>query len=229
MIAEVIPQGSPIPEEYRGLEQEVSALEVRVSSLQILSEPDHEAACALEQQLAERDTAIVARLAPAKTAAHRAHKEICDLETMLRGPIVKARPALKQKIGAWRQQQRVEAERLAQVARDAARRQAEEETLARAQAFQDRGEGERAEAVISTFQAPAVVVATPKPASYGTRAPEVWRAEIEDKLKLIAWVAEKASERHVYLDANLSALSGQAKLFKLSLSIPGVRAASRFS
>ncbi len=229
MIAEVMPHGSPVPEEYRGIEEEVSALEVRVTALQILSENDHEAACSLERQLYERDTAIIERLAPAKTAAHRAHKEICDLETMLRGPIVTARPLLRQKIGAWRQKQRAEAERVALIAREAARKQAEEEALARAQMLQDRGEGARAEAVIATFQAPAVVVATPKPKANGTTVRETWSAVVEDKLRLIAWVAQNPTERHVYLDANLSALSAQAKLFKSSLSIPGVLPMSRFS
>jgi hypothetical protein len=227
LIAEIMPSDAEIPEQYKGIEQESSALEVRVQGLIILTEEDHGAACHLERQMAEQEKVIAAEISPAKEAAHQAHRRICELEKRLAGPIARARPLLKSKIADYRRKAREAAERAAAAAREAARKQAEDEALLRAEALQNRGEPERAAAVIAHFTPPAVAISTRKPEAHGVTTREVWNAAVDDKLALIAWVAERPVERHVYLLPDLSALSGQAKLFKADLRIPGVRSVRR--
>lgn len=227
MIAEVLPPDAEIPEEFRGIEEKASALEVRVQALMILTEEDHQAACELERQMADQEKAILAEILPAKQAAHQAHQRILALEKRLAGPIARARPLLKGKIGAYRRALKEAAEREAAAAREAARKQAEDEALLRAEVLAGRGEPDRALASLSAFTPPAVVVSTPKPQAHGVNVRQVWGAVVDDKLALIAWVAENPKERHVYLEPSPQALSAQAKLFKETLAIPGVRAVSR--
>jgi len=228
MIAEVVGSDLPIPEEYRGIEKEVSALEVRVRRLSIITPEDHDAACQLERQLAAQDSAIVARISPAKSAADRAHQEICDLEKVLRGPLLKSRPLLKQKIGDWRVEQKRLADEGNRQRALAAQRLAEEETLDRAVTLERQGQGEAAAALLSVpAVASPISVAAPRIEARGVAIRENWSAELVDLRLLIAWVAEDIQGRYHFLSANGPALNSEARNRKAGFNVPGVKPVMR--
>jgi hypothetical protein len=227
MIAEVLPSDVPVPDEFRGVEQEVSALERLVHDMTINSEEEHRTACELERRLADEIAAVKARTTPGRQAAHRAWKEFCDLENHLVAPLERAKPILKALIGSWRRLKAQEAEAEAQRLRDLARRQAEAEALERAQRLQDRGEDAAALAVLDRpMVAPVVITAAPLK-SYGVKVQKRWSANVEDMTALLRWVLESPSERLVFVEANMAALNRQAVTYKAALNIPGVMAAER--
>jgi hypothetical protein len=227
MIAEILSSETPIPEEYRGVEQEVSALELRVRSLVLVTEADHEAACSLERELARQIEAVKAKTNPAKSAAHEAWKKLVELENFLLKPLETAKPVLKERIGLWRLERKVEADRQAQALREQALRLAEEEALARAQRLQEKGDAAGADAALERCSPPPVVIAAAPLRTHGVKVQTRWYAEVQDLESFLRWVLDAPAERLGFVEPAMPKLNKLAQAFKDSMSVPGVKARER--
>ncbi len=230
MIAEPIYDETAI----QATETEGSAIEIYARDLSIDSDADHRAACALEREWAAKEQAAKDLVGPAVQANHRAWKESLSLQDKLVGAFIRARQTLKGKIGSFRLAEGKRAAAEAVHNRDAARRQSEEETLARAQRAQDQGQPEKAEAILNR-PAPIAVSIPPRPVEKaGVSVREVWSAEIEDVDALIRWCCENLEHRRQFLLPAMPALNSQARSLKATLNttpgpIPGIRAVSKFA
>lgn len=169
---------------------------------------------------AQLKAGIVARLAPAKDAAHKAHKAITALERDLCEPIDAARSIITPKVLAYQ---------------DAERRRLEAEARAEAERLRVQAEADRQEAVkeldamgetelaCEVLDAPAPVIAPVRvaaPATAGVSVRETWSAEVYDFAALVA------SGRVELLLPNQSALDALARALKTAGNVPGVRFAS---
>ena len=221
------------PQALAKVETEGSAVEQRAREIEILTAEDHELACTLEREWADREKQALALVEPACEASHRAWKANVALRDRLAGAFERARRTLKAKLGAWREAERRRIEEEARLARAAAQRVVEDEALERAKRYQDAGRPAAAEAALTILPAAPVVTAAKPPAPMGVQVRKTWSAEVNDFPALIAWVAENPAQRSQYLSANMPALNAQAKAMKEVLNttpapIPGVSAVSRF-
>jgi hypothetical protein len=226
MIAEVL---SPEDITTEQVEMEASALEIQVSSLEILTAEDCELACELEKRVGlaiKRAVTLTEKsIQTAKDsleAAKKVREDLC-------GPLERSKPVLRQKIGAWREAEKERSAAIARAARESAQRMAEEEALSRAVRLESSGNTAAAEALIAHVPAPPVVMAAPRPSGHGVNVRKVWSAQVDDLAKLIAWVAEDISGRKAFLEPCMPALNAQARSLKDDLRIPGISPSSRFA
>lgn len=166
---------------------------------------------------AQLKAGIVARLAPAKDAAHKAHKAITSLERDLTAPIDEARAIISPKILAYQDTERRRLEAVASAEAERLRVQAESDRQAAAEELDAMGETEMACAVLDE---PAPVIAPVRvaaPSVAGVAVRETWRAEVYDFAALVA------AARPELLLPNQSALDALARALKTAGNIPGVR------
>lgn len=236
MIAEVLPPNAPMPEGSEALERKMTALEARVVSLEISSDPACAAACALEKEIAEQLEHNRKKTQDAVDAGLAAHRAALATQKAFCEPLEAARRLLKQKIGAYREEQRRLAALETERRRLAAAQNAEDEALDRAATLERLGRTDEAERALARPSV-APVVAVEKPASNGVSIRTVWSAEIYDLPSLIRWAAEDPDTRGCYLLPNGPVLNAQARALKGSMNppegkkgpFPGVRAVSRFA
>lgn len=179
----------------------------------------------LNNIVASREKAIAAWFKPLKSAAKAMHQLFCDRERDALAPLVKARAAGNAKIGAWKRAEEERRQAAIRLAEEQAKRDAERLQVEQAEALAMAGrEAEAvaliaapAETVMPVFQAEA-------PKLQGSSFRRYWKAEIEDLVKLVLWVAENPEDRIQYVAPNESALSELARQREDKLKIPGVRA-----
>jgi len=170
---------------------------------------------------------VVDLFAASKTAANTAHKAICAAEKKLAEPLQEAVKRASQKILAY------DAAESAKAAKEAARRQAD----ADADAARLRAKLEREAAHLKTpelraerleqaaaVEAPIVQVAAVVPTVKGESTRSVWKAELTDKMALIA----AAAGANGAAAASLLAFSGTdasrfASATRGQVAVPGVR------
>jgi len=154
-------------------EQESTALAcvAEARALQVVDQATFDAAGSMIKRGADIKRGIVASIAPAKKAAHEAHKAITALEAKLVAPIDEARSIIEPKAVAWQraetarreaearaaaevERKRLEAIRAAELeAAELARKEAEERALHLATEAQERGDDDAAEAVLRAAEA----------------------------------------------------------------------------
>ena len=166
---------------------------------------------------AQLKAGIVARLAPAKDAAFKAHRAISGLERDLTAPIDEARAIISPKILAYQEAERRRLEAEARAEAERLRVQAEADRQSAAKELDAMGETDLACAVLDE---PAPIIAPVRvaaPSVAGVAVRETWRAEVYDFAALVAAV------RPELLLPNQSALDALARALKSAGNIPGVR------
>lgn len=163
------------------------------------------------------------RLGPAVDAAHKAHKTLTTLRAELLAPFDQAEVKIKGTCASYITMVQREAERKRLAAEAEARKQAEEEALARAEQLQKQGRTAEAHAEIAA----PVVVAPPEPVAPPVAIPkgmvprETWSARVDSPLALVQFVAANPSYIGL-LEPNQSALNDLARGLKGKMAIPGV-------
>jgi hypothetical protein len=210
------------PDAVKEIEQRELSLRSEAELLQVNDLTSYSYANQIGKQVAAALKKVDEFCDPVIEAAHKTHKAAIDQKKKLAAPFEQIAAVIKVKMIAY---YRAEQERIAQerkAAEEKARKEAEERALAEAQALQDAGMTEAAEAVLD---APVAVerVKTPEaPKADGTSYRETWSAEVISLMTLVKAVAEGKAPI-AYLEANTQALNAAARAFKGTVEIPGVK------
>jgi hypothetical protein len=145
-------------EEVEQVAKKSTDLTTQAQAALVNDPPSQEAASALLLTVAQMRREIADTFQPMKEAAHRAHKVICDQERNVDAPLAQAEATLKNRIGAFVQEQRrlafVEEQRLrdqeAERARQEADKAAIDQAIDQAVDLEARGDVKAAEAVLAS-------------------------------------------------------------------------------
>lgn len=173
------------------VKQQATTLEQQAQAYQIATNDDYEQGAEFLKRVKGTEKEVKAYWKPAKDAAAKAHKEICQKEKAMLSICESAESCLKQKMIAY--SQKIEAERRA--AEEAARKKAQEESdRLLAEAAKAEKSGDTASATVNMAMAeqmenvkPAVQVAAPKVA--GVSKKKVWKVKITDEKAVPTYVA----------------------------------------
>lgn len=189
-IVEIDPAAAP---EYElAVQQQTNDLAASALSLTISTPAAHVSGQELIIAIGSMKKQVTEFFAPMKTAAHAAHKAVCDRENQTLKPLLDAQKELSSKLVAFERQveadRRAEQERLrieAQAKADAeAKEEAERLALEDAVELEAAGDVAGAEAVLSNpapiapRYVPAPVVASPITRIAGAVGKEVWKARV---------------------------------------------------
>lgn len=149
-------------------------------------------------------------------AAHKAHKSLVAKKKLYAEPIAEARRIAKGKLIAWDDKQKALAEQEAAIARAKAKRDAEDEALARAARAAEFGDDKTAEAIIS-----APVVVEPVKVAVQPKMETVFQTRWEGVIENASLIPRE------YLIPDMAKINGVVRSTKGAILIPGVRAVSR--
>lgn len=211
----------PVPD-TAALEAAAPAIVREAKALVVASAEDAQAAGAFLVRVATERRARVEAVAPAKAAAHNAHKAMTALESRLVAPLDEARAIAEPKVAAWQRAERARVEADQRAAVEAARKAAEDRQLAMAEEAESFGMDDVADAILDDKPVPVVAPVAPVAPIAGVAARTTYRAEVVDLLALVRYVAANPSQIGL-LAANAAALNGLARALKNTLTIPGVR------
>lgn len=151
------------------LKEEVTEIELRAAQLAITSEEEFAAAAEFGREIKRQSSQITDFFKPMKTAAHKAHAEICDREKAMLEPLKKAEKIIKDAIGKYQleleEKRRAEEDRLRKLAEAEAERK-----LAEAVEAEESGDNLTAEAALeeaAMYQSANIVVHSEKPKAQG--------------------------------------------------------------
>lgn len=184
----------------------------------------------------DRIKVIEGKFAPAKAAAHAAHKTVCALENEAKAPYVAIKDGAGRELTTFIRIERAriaEEERKAreEKEREAARqREIEAENMKAAKEAEASGDAETAlefvqEAAVAAMQATAAETApiAVEPVAKGDAVVRtIWKAEVSDIKALCRAVAD-GTVPSSYVEANISALNAAARAGRAEARIPGVR------
>lgn len=188
------------------IEKESFNLLGRAQILDVSTPPAAQAAADLRETAKAHIKKAKELFKPSKSAAHAAHAEICALENTVCEVPQQAVAVLDPKLTRYAQQQRAKQLEAERIAREAARKVAEEEQLARAVELEDAGETAAMEQVISQPVIAQPTVAPAEPTTSGITVMDNWQAEvlieddvpraycIPDKSKLLSYAKRMGSK-----------------------------------
>jgi hypothetical protein len=220
------PDPAPIREQYAPMEE-------NAKKLVISNKLDHSFAQHVlsKLRLAQRDVEELFR--EPKQKAHAAHRAICSAESKLLTPYRDAEHEVGRKLTVYEREQRAIAEAAQAALEDQARRDEEERMLTEAQAAQDAGAPEEAEAIL---EAPVVVPPVrvePELAKVdGVSARTLWRAEKNHPAAFVAWLAQHPEETEMVeraTEACRPAVNARARSQREAMRIPGWTAVPEIS
>lgn len=161
---------------------------------------------------------------PIVRKAHAAHKEALAQKQKHEQPAIHAEKIVMSRMLEWRQAEKARADAEAREAEVEARRRAEEEQLAAAEAAEKAGDKAAAEAIVSEAPVVAPVLARPAvPKVAGISVRDNWSAEVTNFADLVRAVADGKVPTGVLLP-NMPTLNSLARSMKGELRFPGVRA-----
>ena len=215
-----------IPEVMPEQQERISKAEAWANDLAISDNHGAEMAVVVEAEIGKMITGIKARFAPAKTAAHQAHKEITSLENSLVKPLESAKALSRTKRAQY--QREIDAAHAVEQARlqAAAEAEAERKRVAAVKAAEklktpELREQRLEEAAQIIPEAPVVV--HEKPAA-GTRAnKKVWKARLVNIGELIKAAASGNHAAQSMLSFDAQAANRQAALTRDMVDVPGVQ------
>ena len=236
MTAEIQTAITVTDDQEKAIEAGRLSLLSRAEALVVDSAETEQTAWAVVNAIGELKKRIQADFAPAKAAAHAAHKAVCDQESGHLDGLKRPDQIVRGKLSAWEGEKRrrqAEAERIARekamaeakaAAEEQARKEAEERQLQEAVEAETKGDAEKAETILNTpiEVAPVEVPAEAVPIPFVPPAPkvdgagamvEVWHFE----------VVSPADVPREYLTVNEVALGIVVKGLKGHTNIPGVR------
>lgn len=209
------PEASKIEEAYLPIVQ-------AAQSLIVIDQMSHGTALEQMKQLRGAEKKVRERLDPLIASANAAHKGLTKLRADLLRPIERSVSILD---GRCQEYERAERERALAEARrleEEARKREEERQILDAIAAEQTGDKVTAAAILDEKPVVPVIFVAPALATIaGVWTRPNWRAEVNDKLALIRYVATHPEWVHL-VDANESALNGLAKSQREALAIPGV-------
>jgi len=212
-------------DQQKEIENQALALKAEADGFQIVSQEDYNLANDFGKRIKQSMKTIDEYCDPVIDAAHKAHKAACDQKKALYAPFEAAKKIVDAKQIEWYRKEQARAAEELRKSEEEARRKAEEEALANAQALQDAGMTQAAEAVLDT---PVVIqkitVAEPIKAG-GESFRETWGSEVVDLMALVKAVAA-GTQPLAYLEPNTTALNSAARMFKGTVQIPGVKITS---
>lgn len=171
------------------VKQQATTLEQQAQTYQIVSNTDYEEAAGFLKRVKGAESEVKAYWKPAKDAAAKAHKEICEKEKAMLSICESAESILKGKMLTY--SQKIEAERRA--AEEQARKAAQEESdRLLAEAAKAEKSGDSMAATINMAMAeqmenvkPAAQVAAPKVSGVSTK--KVWKVRVDDEKAVPAY------------------------------------------
>lgn len=211
----------PVPD-VAAYEAAAPAIVQRARALTIASEDDATEAGRFLVSIATERKARVSAVAPAKTAAHAAHKAMTALEAKLVAPLDEADGILRPRIAAWERAKREQYDAAQRAAAEAARKEAEAKQIANAVEAEDFGLPEVADAILDEKPIPVSVPVAPPPKVEGVSTRKTYRAEVVDLAALVRHVAATPAHAALILP-NEGALNTMARTLKEAFQIPGVR------
>ena len=154
------------------LQTEVTEIELRASHTIIETNEQYEEAAEFCREIKQRSSQIAEFFKPMKTAAHKAHAQICEREKAMLDPLKKAEKIVKGALGDYQmrleEERRAEKERLRKKAQEEAERKLEEAVEA-----EENGDAITAEAALeeaAMYQSANITVKTEKPKAQGVSA-----------------------------------------------------------
>ena len=221
-VAVMEPQGRDVGlvKREEALSQTVADIEARIGAITIGNEGEYKEAAQLGRLVKRRTADVKAFWKPLKTAAHRAHAEICKREAAMLQPLTNAEKALREAMGAYVSEQ----ERLSLLTEEAARKAAREEAdrkLQEAIELEAKGDKVTAAAVIEEAEimsemSSAVSVAV-SPKAEGVTTKKDWEIESIDD-RCVPVMVDGAELRPV----DTSAVMKLIRSTKGQVHIPGV-------
>lgn len=164
---------------------------------------------------------------PMRDGYNNARKKIIDFFSSPKEKLEKAKTILNKAMIDWAEEQKRKERELQRQLEEDAKKRAEQQVLEAAIEAEAAGEKEEAEQIIAEpVYVPPIRVVSEIPKSKESHIRETWSAEIIDLKTLVtAIVANSAPVEAV--EPNMTFLNGQARSYKQSLNIPGVRAVSK--
>lgn len=197
----------------------------RALSMRVTDEQTQAKAADFARRIKEKAKTIADYWKPLKDSAFKAHRALTAREAELLKPLSEAEAHLKTQISRFQlEQERIRREEQRRLEAEAQRR-AEEEREALLLQAEDAGataEEVSAMAEMPLAVAPVVEVAVGAPKPGGVVIRRTWKAVVEDKSKLVTFVAANSSMLHL-LVPDQSALNAMAKAMKSAGAIPGVK------
>lgn len=180
--AAAVPIAPPDPAPYQrqsgDLKSQLAALGAKITSEDVFQE-----VAKIATDAKTLDSAIEKAIEPSKTAAHKAHRAVCDLEMKLRAPLKDVMSAARTMIGSWEiEQRKIREEEEKKLAAEAKAR-AEEAQIQEAIEHDEAGDKESAAEVLDR---PVIAppVSLPKPKAAGVATATVREVTILDASKL---------------------------------------------
>ena len=205
-------------------EIETAAHGVAAREVVVRSQRDSDDAGNLLVRVAATKKGIVEALAPAKSAAHAAHKAITALEARLIAPLDATRTSVQSAVIAWQQAERLRVQREQADLERVAREQAEAAALEAALEAEALGDDETAAAIIEQPQAFAVAapIVAPPELARGVSMRTTWSCAVTDLRALLAHVLAHPECTGLVV-ADMQTLNALARAQKGHMSIPGVK------
>jgi hypothetical protein len=160
------------------------AIVQHAQELEVVDDVGYSLAASLGLRVSNRIKLIQNEFEPSRTAAHKAHKAITELERKLLDPLKVVKAEMSKKAGAYnaaklRAAREVEEKRLAE-----ARKLAEQAALEQAVELEDLGDEEGAEMVIENVQTPPPMPVEAAPKVAGIKHKERWKHRVVDAAKI---------------------------------------------
>jgi hypothetical protein len=215
----------PAPEQELEVQQQTTDLAAQALTLAIATPAAHVAGQELIISIGSMRKQVEKFFEPMKTAAHAAHKAVCNRETETLKPLIDAQKALSAKLVAferqveadrWAEQERLRIENRAIADREA-KEESERLALDDAIALEDAGDVVAAAAVlanptpIAPRYVPAPIVASPIARVAGAIVKETWKARVTN-INLVPreWMVadEAALNKHAANRKQMAVVSG---------------------
>jgi len=160
------------------LSQSISTVELKAEAIVIANDDDYKEASEFGREIKRAAADVTAFFKPMKEAANKAHKQVCDREKVMLGPLQRAESTLKRAMGDYALQK----ERERQAAEAEARRIAQEEAdrkLAEAIKAEQEGDAQTAatalmEADFADRMSNTITVAVEQPKAEGISTSKDW-------------------------------------------------------
>jgi hypothetical protein len=203
-------------------EVKATSLKAKVDSLMVIDQASYDVADVINKAAYEGKKAFHEWFDPIDDASKKQRQATIAQGKKIDDPFAYVITETGKKMATWMKAEREKADEARRKAEEEARKIAEDAALKTAQALQDAGLGNAAEAVL---EAPVVVpkIEVEQPTKgEGTYYIDHYSAEVSDLMALVKSVAEGKTPI-CYLQANEVALNGWARLTKGSEAMPGVK------
>jgi hypothetical protein len=206
------------------LKDESNVLVDKAEALVIVTKEHHEAALVERKALTLLRRKIVEHYNDSKKQASKLHKQIVADEKKLTAPIDAALRIIDRKADDYETKVERERREKERRLREEARKLEVDEKIDEAAQLEQEGETAHAEHVLeSPVEMPAISVPSKAATVAGISKRKLYSAEVYDLMALLKHIVNEEPSHINFVQANTTALNGQARSLKESMSLPGVR------